>query len=135
MPDGQKLKVLVVDDSRIVQSQYARLCEDIGHVEVVGFASNGAEAIREVKHKAPDLVLMDLVMPDIDGMTALRMLCKGIPGMRVAVISSLGGSSKVAEEAFKLGAIEVLSKPIERDALAQLFELELARRRKDGGAP
>jgi chemotaxis response regulator CheB len=109
--------VLVVDDSRVAQSRIERLCESIPNVELVGAAFNGAEAIRAVKQLEPDLVLLDLVMPDVDGVVALRMLCRGIPGIRVAVISSLGGATRSAEEAFKLGAIDVLPKPVALDAL------------------
>jgi DNA-binding NarL/FixJ family response regulator len=128
------LRVLVVDDSRLVHSRFVGLCEQIAAAEVVGHAFNGAEAIREVKRKQPDLVLMDLIMPDIDGMVALRMLCKGIPGIRVAVVSSMAGSPRIGEEAFKLGAIAVLSKPVAREDLEQLFEGELSRRRGEPGS-
>ncbi len=128
--DRDKLRIVIVDDNRLVQSQYVRLCETFAGVEVVGRAQNGAEAIRLVKLENPDLVLMDLVMPDIDGMTALRMLSKGLPGIRVIVVSSLGGSAKVAEEAFKLGAVDVLAKPLEPEVLARKLESELAYKRK-----
>ena len=133
MAEPPKLKVVIVDDSALVQSQYSRLFEHVPGVTVVGRAQNGAEAIREVKRKTPDLVLMDLVMPDIDGLTALRMLCKGIPGIRVAVVSSLGGSCKAAEEAFRQGAIEVLSKPVRPEMLARLVSQELDRKTRLSG--
>lgn len=128
MTDPQRFRILIVDDSRLVQAEYARLCERIEGVEVVGRAANGAEAIREVKLRQPDLVLMDLVMPDIDGMTALRMLCRGMPGVRVAVLSSLGGATRIAEEAFRHGAVQVLSKPIDAEQLAALVAAERARK-------
>ncbi len=128
MTDPLKLKVLVVDDSRVAQSLIEKLCETIPHVHLVGAAFNGAEAIRAVKQLAPDLVLLDLVMPDIDGVVALRMLCKGIPGIRVAVVSSLGGNTRAAEEAYRLGAIDVLPKPVEPSDLKRLLEAELERK-------
>jgi two-component system response regulator AlgR len=125
--DAQTLRVLVVDDSRAAQSQIRKLCATHSNVEVVGTAFNGAEAIRIVKQTQPDLVFMDLVMPDVDGIVALRMLCKGMPGIRVAVISSLGGSARTAEEAFKLGAIDVLAKPVDPAALGRLVDAERQR--------
>ena len=134
MADRDKLSIVVVDDNRLVLAQCSRLCESVAGVEVVGRAQNGAEAIREVKTKNPDLVLMDLVMPDIDGMTALRMMSKGLPGIRVIVVSSLGGSTKTAEEAFKLGAAAVLAKPVEPETLTQVLVAELARKQKGGNA-
>ncbi len=134
MADRDKLSIVVVDDNRLVLAQCARLCESVAGVEVVGRAQNGAEAIREVKAKHPDLVLMDLIMPDIDGMTALRMMSKGLPGIRVIVVSSLGGSTKTAEEAFKLGAVAVLPKPVDPDALARILAAELERKQQGAQA-
>jgi chemotaxis response regulator CheB len=134
VPDPTKLKVLVVDDSRVAQSRIERLCAGIPAVELVGAAFNGAEAIRAVKQLEPDLVLLDLVMPDVDGVVTLRMLCTGIPGIRVAIISSLGGATRAAEEAFKLGAIDVLPKPVDAADLKRLLDAELERKNA-GGTP
>jgi CheY-like chemotaxis protein len=133
MADRDKLRIVVVDDNRLVLSQYARFCAGVAGVEVVGQAQSGAEAIRQVKLQSPDLVLMDLIMPDIDGMTALRMMSKGLPGIRVIVVSSLGGSTKTAEEAFKLGAVDVLTKPVQPEVLIRTLQSELERKRKGAG--
>ncbi len=126
--ETETLNVLLVDDSDVARAKLADLCENIPFVRVVATASNGAEAIRYAKQAKPDLVLMDLVMPNIDGMVALRMLCGGVPGIRVAVMSSLGGSKRVAEEAFRFGAIEVLGKPVLAEDMERLCQSELARK-------
>lgn len=131
MSDSETLRVLVVDDSRAAQSRIEQLCASSPHVKVVGTAFNGAEAIRAVKQAKPDLIFLDLVMRDVDGLVALRMLCRGMPGIRVAVVTSLGGSSRAAEEAFKLGAIDVLTKPVDPSAISKLMESERQRKIED----
>lgn len=127
MDESGKLTVVLVDDSVTQIQEHARLCEEIGGVEVIGRAMNGADAIREVKAKRPDLVLMDLMMPDIDGFVALRMLTRGIPGTRVVIISSLGANPTRARDCHQQGAIAVLAKPVSKTALTELFDRERKR--------
>jgi len=126
---GKKLTVLVVDDSRTVLAQIESAVAAIDDVEVVGTARNGAEAVRQVGQLRPDLVLMDIVMPDVDGMAALRLIQAKRPETRVAMLSSVGAMASKAEEAFRLGAIQVLSKPIDEDVLAALLAQECERAR------
>ncbi len=119
-----KLSVVLVDDSRSVLAQVAALIDEIDGVDVVGTAEDGAKAIQVVQRTQPDLVLLDIVMPVMDGLSALRLMRSRDPALRVAVLSSVGGGASRAEEAFRLGAIQVLSKPIDTDQLADLFERE-----------
>jgi two-component system, chemotaxis family, protein-glutamate methylesterase/glutaminase len=135
MPADDPLRVVIVDDNEKTRAEYQRYCEELPGIAVAATAPNGADAIRQVKAKQPDLVLMDLVMPDIDGLTAIRMLCRGIPGTRVIVISSRGAESQEAGEARQFGAVDVLSKPITRDDLGRLFahERELRAQRTSAG--
>ncbi len=133
---ADQLSVVIVDDSRSVLAQLERLIAETDGVELVGTAGDGAAALRVIKESAPDLVLMDIVMPSMDGLTALRMMQATQPDVRVVMISSVGGSTSRAEEAFKLGAVQVIGKPIDRDALQVLFESERELRsngRADGG--
>ncbi len=119
---AQKLSVLLVDDSRAVIAQLENIISDFDGVDVVGTANDGASAIRMVAEVHPDLVLMDIVMPGLDGMAALRVLNSNHPEVKVAMVSSVGGMGSRAEEAFKLGAIQVLGKPFDREVLGSLFE-------------
>jgi two-component system chemotaxis response regulator CheY len=96
---------------------------------VVGTARNGAEAVQQVSQLHPDLVLMDIVMPDVDGLAALRLIQSKNPETRVAMLSSVGSMASKAEEAFRLGAIQVLSKPIDEDTLGALLAQECERAR------
>ena len=124
---GKKLAVLLVDDSRTVLAQIEKVVIDSGEAEIVGTASNGAEAIQKASELKPDLVIMDIVMPDIDGLAALRMLQAKQPEIRVAMLSSVGGMASKAEEAFRLGAVQVLGKPVDEDTLGALLTQERER--------
>jgi two-component system chemotaxis response regulator CheB len=122
------LSVLIVDDSRGMLAQLERLIAEVDGVEVVGTATDGAGAIQRVAELAPDLVLMDIVMPGIDGLSALRILRDQNSNLRVVMVSSVGGSGSRAEEAFRLGALEVIGKPFDLPVLTALFERELLQR-------
>jgi YesN/AraC family two-component response regulator len=118
----EKLKVLIVDDSRSVLAQLGGLIADLDFAEVVGSARDGADAIRMAAELEPDLVLMDVVMPRMDGLAALRVLAARFPDLSVAMLSSVGGRRSTAEEAFRLGAMQVLGKPFEKHAILALLE-------------
>jgi YesN/AraC family two-component response regulator len=124
---GKKLTVLLVDDSRTVLAQIERVVAASELAEIVGTASNGAEAIQRATELKPNLVIMDIVMPDIDGLAALRMLQAKQPAIRVAMLSSVGGMASKAEEAFRLGAVQVLGKPVDEEILGALLAQECAR--------
>ena len=132
MPE-KKLTVLLVDDSRTVLSQIEKVVETSEEAEIVGTARNGAEAIQKASELKPDLVIMDIVMPDIDGLAALRMLQAKQPEIRVAMLSSVGGMASKAEEAFRLGAVQVLGKPVDDETLRALLTQEFERSTSQSG--
>ncbi len=119
---ASKLNILLVDDSRTVLAQLDRILGDIDDIAIVGMACNGAAAIRMTHESRPDLVLMDIVMPGLDGLSALRTIKSMHPEIRVAMLSSVSGDATKAEEAFKLGACQVLGKPFDVDLIESLIE-------------
>jgi two-component system chemotaxis response regulator CheY len=133
---SRKLNVLLVDDSRTVLAQLERILNEIDDVSIVGMARNGASAIRMATESRPDLVLMDIVMPGLDGLSALRTIKSMHPEMEVAMVSSVSGDAQKAEEAFRLGACQVLGKPFDAavfDALIANTCVVLDQRAADDG--
>ena len=127
------LEVVAVDDSPSVLAQFKQLVSGISGVEVVGTAKDGLEAIALLRDTKADLVVMDIVMPRMDGLTALRTLRVSNPGIRVAMLSSVAGSRSRAEEAFRLGAVQVLTKPVDPVKLRELLAAERAAKASAGG--
>lgn len=115
-------KVLVVDDSTAIARQLTKLVEGFGGYEVVGHAKNGAEAVKLFKSLEPEVVLMDIVMPMMDGIQSLRTLLRLDPNAKVVMISSMGGVGAKVEEALRLGARAVISKPFEPDRVRAALE-------------
>lgn len=115
-------KVLVVDDSIAIARQLTRMVEGFGGYQVVGHAKNGAEAVKLFKTLGPDVVLLDIVMPMMDGLQSLRTLMRLDPEAKVIVISSVGGVGQKVEEAIRLGARSVISKPFEEEKVKSILE-------------
>ncbi len=117
-------RVLLVDDSAAIAHQLTQIVEGSGRYTVAGHAKNGAEGIKLAAELSPEIVLLDLVMPVMDGLQTLRLLRQRHPEMRVFVVSSVGGVAEKASEALKLGARGVLSKPFEAETILRTLDNE-----------
>jgi two-component system chemotaxis response regulator CheY len=117
-----KINVLLVDHSRTVLAQIEHVLSEIDDLAIVGMAQNGAAAIRMASESKPDLVLMGIVMPGLDGLSALRTIKSMHPGMHVAMISSVGDDAAKAEKAFRLGACQVIGRPFDEEVMEMLVE-------------
>jgi two-component system, chemotaxis family, chemotaxis protein CheY len=114
--ENTKMKrVLVVDDSLTVARQLEKIINDSGDFTCIGLAKNGVEAIKMNHAETPDIICMDMNMPDMDGLTALRSLVALDKNVKVVMVTSLGGVGDKFSEALKLGAKSVISKPFETD--------------------
>lgn len=116
--------VLLCDDSRALRMLAAGQLDAAGF-QVVGEAGDGREAVSQYQALRPDVVLLDLVMPGIDGRKALARLLELDPQARVVILSSLGAQSDI-EQCLKLGARSYLQKPIDPDALERVLQQVLA---------
>jgi two-component system chemotaxis response regulator CheB len=125
--------ILLVDDDELMAREHVKICGELPNVRVIGVAKNGAEALKLVKTMGPDLVLLDLIMPDVDGFVALRLLMKGLPETRIAVLSSRAEEPDVKNHCRQNGAVATLTKPLSSAALEPLVaELSRAQPRRDG---
>jgi two-component system chemotaxis response regulator CheY len=114
-------KVLLVDDAAFMRMRCARLLQEEGH-EVVE-AANGREAVTAYQTQKPDAVLMDITMPEMDGLEALRAIRSVDPEARVAMLTAMGQQAIVIE-AIKSGARDFVVKPFERErVLAAITKL------------
>ncbi len=110
------LKVLVVDDSLIIRKKITKLVTQLGH-EVVNGAKNGQEAIDNYNSMKPDLVTMDITMPDMDGIEAVGHIIKADPEAKIIMVTSHGQEDMVIKS-IKAGAVGYMLKPVTQDKLA-----------------
>ena len=114
--------VLVVDDSATMAKQLSKILEESGRYKVVGHSRDGLEALKAFQSSPPDLVCMDVVMPNLDGVQALRMIRQIKPDARVVMISSVGGVADKLAECLKAGASNVISKPFDSAKVLQVLD-------------
>jgi two-component system, chemotaxis family, chemotaxis protein CheY len=112
-------RLLVVDDALFMRKMICGMAAEAGW-EVVGEASNGAEAITLYQEHHPDLVTMDLVMPVMGGQEALRQIRALDPEAKVIVVTALD-QKQVLMETIRAGAIDFIVKPFDRQRVLNLF--------------
>ena len=104
-------RILVVDDAAFMRMLLKKILTQAGH-QIVGEASNGREAVEKYKQLKPDLVTMDIVMPEMDGITAVKEIMKIDPNAKIIMITAVGQEAKVME-ALKSGAKGYIVKPFQ----------------------
>ncbi len=104
-----KIKVIIAEDHAVVRQGLKILVQEAHDMEVVGEARNGREAVKLARQQAPDVVLMDVVMPVMGGAEATRQLLKTSPKSRVLVLSSFSGEECVGD-LLRAGAVGYLTK-------------------------
>lgn len=114
-------RVLVVDDSLAMARLLEKIINDSGEFTCIGSARDGAEAIKLNHAEDPDIICMDMNMPGMDGLTALRSLVMMDKEVRVVMVTSLGGVGDKFSEALKLGAKNVISKPFEAEDVLRIL--------------
>src|SRR5215207_3217380 len=114
------IRVLLVDDQALVRAGFRGLLDSAGDLQVVGEAANGGEAVAMTRELLPDVVLMDLRMPDVDGVTATRRITEDmrLAGVRVLVLTTFTDEDDVFA-ALRSGASGFLVKDAESEELLQ----------------
>jgi two-component system, chemotaxis family, chemotaxis protein CheY len=112
------MRLLIVDDSNMIRSRISRVVQSGGlsGISLVGLARNGAEALRVARATQPDVVTMDLTMPEMDGIQCIQELLRMLPRTNILVVSALADKS-TAIEALRLGARGFVAKPFSDDEL------------------
>ncbi|NLY10288.1 MAG: response regulator [Firmicutes bacterium] len=113
-------RVLITDDTAFMRMNLRKVVEKSGF-EVVGEAADGEEAIEQYKRLRPDLVTMDITMPKMDGITAIKEIVKFDPDARIIVCSAMGQKPMVIE-AINAGAKDFLVKPFDPDRVIEALK-------------
>lgn len=119
-------RVLIVDDAVFMR----RMLRDIiteGGLEVVGEAADGDEALAQVRELRPELITMDVVMPNRNGVSATREIMAEFPDTRVVMVSAMGQESMILE-AMEAGACDYIVKPFRKEEVVDTLKRALARR-------
>lgn len=114
----ERVSVLLIDDHRVVRQGLRDFLESQDDIEIVGEAANGEEGVKLAQERLPDVVLMDMVLPGIDGVEATRRIKAVCPSTRIIVLTSFADDDKVFP-AIKAGAISYLLKDVQPEELAR----------------
>lgn len=120
---GQKLRIIIADDERPARSFLAALLRGYEDVELIGEATTGAEAVEMIEELRPELALLDLQMPELDGLGVVRVLNK----QRMPLIAFVTAYDEYAVRAFEMNAVDYLLKPVEGARLRQTLNRALER--------
>lgn len=117
--------ILIVDDAAFMRLTIKRMVEAHGY-SVVGEAGNGIEAVKKFAEKKPDVVILDITMPEMSGIEALKRIKILNPDARIVICSALGQQEMLAE-AIECGAQDFIVKPFEEERLIAALEKVLGK--------
>lgn len=117
--DGQPVRYLVVDDSVFARKHLGRILEMLGGV-VAGEAVHGLAAIEEYNLLLPDVVLMDVTMPEMEGFEAAERIIRNHPQARIVMVSSLGDQENISQ-ALRIGVLHFVQKPARVELLQEVL--------------
>ncbi len=118
--DGQPIRYLVVDDSVFARKNLARMIETFGG-QLAGEAGDGVSAIAEYDRTNPDIVLMDITMPQMEGIEAAEKIVQKHPNARVVMVSSVGYQENIVA-ALQRGARHFVQKPVKPEVLYEVIK-------------
>jgi two-component system chemotaxis response regulator CheY len=121
--DGQSIRYLIVDDSVFARKNLARIIESFGG-EIVGEAGDGMTAITEYERAKPDIVLMDITMPQMEGIESAEKIVQQHPDARIVMVSSVGYQENIVA-ALQRGARHFVQKPVKPEVLYEVIKYVL----------
>lgn len=122
------MRVLVVDDEEPARRRLVRMLERLGGIEVVGEAGDGEQALALVRERGPELLLLDIDMPEMDGLELAEL-----PGVPLVIFTT--AHAEHAVRAFEVAAVDYLLKPIARERLAEAIERARGRMGRAAASP
>jgi two-component system, NarL family, response regulator LiaR len=121
------IRVMIAEDNEVLRSSLATFFELSAGLDVVGEASNGKEAIELCDQLHPDVIIMDMLMPEMDGLEATKVITNHYPDIQVIVLTT--GFGWLAEDTFAAGASAYLLKTISVDKIVEVIHATYARYR------
>lgn len=115
-----KKKVLIVDDMMFMRAALKKILEGTDAYEVVGEGENGEDGMKKYKALMPDIVTMDITMPDMDGLEALEKILAINPEAKIVMISAMGQEKNIVT-AIKLGAKNFIVKPFKPEKVLEVL--------------
>ena len=122
-----RLRIVIADDERPAREFLKAILREFEDAEIVGEAENGAEAVEIIKQTKPDLALLDLQMPEVSGIEAVKLLRKN----QIPLVAFVTAYDEYAVQAFEVGAVDYLLKPIERARLRETLNRAAERLEQD----
>ena len=113
----ETIRVLIADDHPVVRQGIGLLLLADKRIEVVGEAETGRDAVEMAEALRPDVILMDLMMPELDGIEATRRILERQPGMRIIILTGSERGEQRVEEAMRAGAVGYLPKKAQSEEL------------------
>ncbi len=115
------VKFVVVDDAVFMRTLIKRMIEETAGYVIVGEGSNGYEAIEQARLHKPDIVTLDITMPEMDGIMAIKDILAVSPETKIIMVSAMGQQSMVID-AIKLGAKDFIVKPFDKTRVQQAIQ-------------
>jgi two-component system chemotaxis response regulator CheY len=117
----KKLNFVIVDDAIFMRTLLKKMIEEYEEFTVLGEGGNGNEAIEQAKIHKPDVMTLDITMPELDGIGAVKGVLEASPNTRIIMVSAMGQQSMVID-AIKLGAKDFVVKPFDKSRVMQAIK-------------
>lgn len=117
----KNLTFVVIDDAVFMRTLLKKMIAEVENYSIVGEGSNGYEAIEQAKKNQPNVMTLDITMPDMDGIKAVKEILRVSPDTKILMVSAMGQQSMVIE-AIKLGARDFVVKPFEKSRVLQAIK-------------
>lgn len=128
---GEKIKILIADDSGFMRLLIRDILQSDSQLEVIGTAENGKEALEKTLNLRPDVVLLDMLMPEYDGLYAVEHIMKQCP-TPIIILSSIGHTNiNPIMKSMELGAFDYLNKPVKDNTKLRSIDAEIIRKVKE----